>query len=220
MSPLPLTPNSNPEVMPSNTATYASSPTSAVTESMNFLSSESVTLGAFNEDNEALVVIYVPKGVVDSFVELKLSVTYSNSVAEVILVDQFGNEITSLAQPMEICLVPNIEGKRTEFCLAFYNESTEEWECEDYSVDKDRQFGLFCGTTDHLTNFALLLHGLSSSSDTKFTMAWISLAFVIAALLCVLVSVILIEVKYRFASFKANKEWEVIDRGTTKLMEK
>jgi len=63
----------------------------------------------------------------------------------------------------------------------------------------------YCGSTDHLTSFALLLSGGSNggggdpcdSDDTDYILAWISLGFVAFAICCIFISLIALEIRFR-----------------------
>ena len=120
---------------------------SVATGNANFLPEEEMSLVILDNNNVVVAVIYVPRQVVQYITELRLSVSYANSIAEIFLLDQFGNEITSLDRPMEICLAPGDHENEKDVCLGYYNEKTKEWMCEDVSVRKETNFGLFCGTT-------------------------------------------------------------------------
>ena len=70
---------------------------------------------------------------------------------------QSGSTVQPIA-PVEICLEVT---SREEACLSFFNENTQEWECEDPCLQYEGN--LACGTTTHFTNFAILLSGGSGS---------------------------------------------------------
>ena len=78
-----------------------------------------------------------------------------------------------LGGSVEICLRSNQRNLRAEeLCLAFIDESLSppEWVCEDETLSEASPL-VFCGTTDHFTNFALLLAGggaRGSSSSTDY----------------------------------------------------
>ena len=67
------------------------------------------------------------------------------------------------AKPVEVCLEQRGEDKSDSLCLGFFNEASDQWECEDPCLEK--KGGLLCGSTDHFTNFALLLSGGSSGAS-------------------------------------------------------
>ncbi len=64
------------------------------------------------------------------------------------------------AKPVEVCLEQRGDDKSDSLCLGFFNDASDQWECEDACLEK--KGGLLCGSTDHFTNFALLLSGGSS----------------------------------------------------------
>jgi len=81
-------------------------------------------------------------------------------IVDVTLVDGSQN----IGGKVEIC----IEASDTstdihEVCLGFLDTKQNRWTCED-SCLQDRD-GLFCGSTRHFTNFALLLEGNSNSEN-------------------------------------------------------
>jgi hypothetical protein len=59
----------------------------------------------------------------------------------------------------------------------------------------------FSGETDHLTMFALLLDvgtdGMSDPCESDYTWSWVTLAVLLFAIYIVVLSAILIEVRYR-----------------------
>ena len=63
---------------------------------------------------------------------------------------------------------------------------------------------------DHLTSFALLLNGANNSNDCSddedYALAWVSLALIIAAIICVCFGVLLIEVKTRIKLHRTKSE--------------
>jgi len=78
---------------------------------------------------------------------------------------------TQLDDEIEICIRSDGNEEKDDLCLGFLNENKNppEWECQDEcledstSQDYGNQESLFCGTSDHLTNFALLLGGSNSN---------------------------------------------------------
>ena len=71
---------------------------------------------------------------------------------------------------------------------------------------------------DHLTSFALLLNGIDGkeaacdSNSGDYTLAWISMALIIAAILIIFVAVVGIEVRYRFLAYKIECRLRMIER--------
>ena len=89
-------------------------------------------------------------------------------------------------------------------CLGFLNRQNK-WVCEDPCLTNKN--GQLCGTTDHFTNFALLLTGANarnknndpcaSSVSTDYVLAYVSLSLVATAICITIISVVLIEIKMR-----------------------
>ena len=85
-------------------------------------------------------------------------------------------------------------------CLGFLNDQGE-WECEDPCLESKGD--QLCGQTTHFTNFALLLGGAAGatgcgSGNFEYTLTYLSVGFIGGALLCILVAMILIEIRFRF----------------------
>ena len=122
------------------------------------------------------------------------------TIIDISIQDSYGNEITELAEPLTICLTE--DKTDDDVCLSFFNVNSGEWECEDKCLT--RELGQYCGSTDHLTSFALLLSGggggsgdpCDSNSD-DYLYAWLSLGFVAGAICCMCFAILLIEFKYR-----------------------
>ena len=85
-------------------------------------------------------------------------------------------------------------------CLGYLDERTGKWECEDPCLEQD-QNGLYCGSTGHLTSFALLLSGGGNNdpcaSGDDYLLAWISLGFICGALCFTFLAAIIIEIRVR-----------------------
>ena len=81
--------------------------------------------------------------------------TIGNTIVDITILDFDGNSISELNGPIKICLAQ--EKTNENICLSFYNTKTEEWECQDKCLSRENN--QYCGTTDHLTSFALLLQG-------------------------------------------------------------
>ena len=150
-----------------------------------------------------------------------------SAVINITLSDGQGNSVTQLDSPLTICLVPsNSTIKSDEACLGFYDVEKGRWKCEDKCLATISSKGLssdtlkenlLCGQTSHLTNFALLLQGNEAKdpcqTDSDNTLAWTSLGMVAGALLLVGLSVLVIEVHYRWKRRQ-------IDRELTKTLSK
>lgn len=83
-----------------------------------------------------------------------------SSVFDIFIVDVYGVQNNFNGQA-EICLDINssneVSLKRS--CLGYFNENTQEWECEDNCLEKNDK-GQFCGNTSHFTAFSILFYGL------------------------------------------------------------
>jgi len=152
----------------------------------------------FGPDGGALLdVIFV------SNVPRSTAVSLGSVILDITLTDSFGNPITELNEPLEIC----IEGDDSDDpCLSFFNTDTRRWECEDECLEVSGS--QVCGKTEHLTSFALLLDGGGGSGGSDdpcnsvtpdYLFAWISLGLVAGAICFVIVAVIAIEIRFRKA---------------------
>lgn len=121
-------------------------------------------------------------------------------ILEVVLSDGFGNEVNTFPEEVELCF--SVEGGTSGKCLGFFDESGGEWKCTDPCLKKKQN--LICGTTDHFTNFAILLTGGEEEcgETTSYVISWLSMAFIIFAILVIAIAVGLIE---RDARKRANK---------------
>jgi len=149
-----------------------------------------------DEDGNPIIVVTIPDGFSED--DYTLSITpQGNGGADITLRDTLNNDISSLPANLEICLTST--SKKEDLCLGYLNEATGRWECEDPCVEQD-QNGLFCGTTGHLTNFALLLSGGKGDpcgSEEDYLIAWISLAFICTAIILTFLAAILVEIRVR-----------------------
>lgn len=66
-------------------------------------------------------------------------------------------------KPATLCLKADVPAESGS-CLGWYDGASKEWKCEDECLEQVSP-SFWCGTTDHFTNFAVLLTG--SSSDSK-----------------------------------------------------
>jgi len=141
-----------------------------------------------------------------------------SSVLDITITDPFGILITSLPDELEICITTGNRDPDDYECLGFFNEQERRWECEDRCLEERRQF--LCGTTDHLTSFALLLGGNNNENECgssgDFVIAWISLAAVVLALLFMLLGILAIEIHIRYKQYKSNHEMEEMTNRITK----
>ena len=148
-----------------------------------------------------------------AFSDMNSNEPIGNSVVDITILDFAGNSLTRLTGSVEICLTEEQTSKNV--CLGFYNTQTGEWECEDKCLTKKND--RYCGKTDHLTSFALLLNGggvnngqCNTSND--YTFAWISMGMIILALFIIFGSVILIELRYQHRNYRRRKVINTIER--------
>ena len=163
--------------------------------------------------------LYIPSELVSGLnvtLNVSLGVQPGNQLAsavlDITLIDSQGSFISQLNAPLIICLPKPLNVKKGEsVCLSYYNEKKGEWLCEDECITS--QNDLFCGETDHLTNFALLLSGGKPDEgdpchpqSQNRTMAWLSLGFVAGAVLIVALSVVVIEIFVRIKKNRLNRD--------------
>ena len=91
-------------------------------------------------------------------------------VFNITLINTYGEE-EQPADSLDICFTIPAGARRNKKtlengCLAFFNETSNEWECEDFCIHYSEESNTLCGTTSHLTLFTVLLD-LSSSSDRE-----------------------------------------------------
>lgn len=129
-----------------------------------------------------------------------------SAVTDITLMSLSQGAITKLNEPLVICLETDEKSavSKKDMCLGYYNEDKSEWECEDRCVkEKDNTF---CGSTGHLTSFALLLGGGGNQrkcdNQMDETIMWTSVGFAAGALVIVALSVVIIEVSVRVRSHK------------------
>ena len=81
-------------------------------------------------------------------------------VFDIFVVDSSGNEVEFDGEA-EICfnVTSNNQVSIKRSCLAYFNEITQEWECEDECLKKNKN-EQFCGTTTHFTAFSVLFYGI------------------------------------------------------------
>ena len=168
-----------------------------------------------NQANTTLVTSYMGGAPSNSFNQQVLSSTVLN----ITLLDGQGNSITQLDSPLTICLaLPNNTKKDKRVCLSYYDERKNDWRCEDdclttvgnnAAAGETKRENLLCGQTSHLTNFALLLKGNDREDPCKSgdnnTLAWISLGMVGGAILFVFLSVVMVEVLFRWRYYKQRR---------------
>lgn len=84
-----------------------------------------------------------------------------------------------------------------------YLDENNEWVCEDECISSDNT-GKYCGTTDHFTSFAILLDGGNGTDDAcgdgdglDKTITYLSIAFIIAAIVIVIIAAIGYDIFFR-----------------------
>ena len=140
-------------------------------------------------------------------------------ILDLSLTDSNGEAVTQLEEPIEICFdAPNNKkGKGGSLCLGFFDVKKNRWQCQDPCLTQ--QNGTFCGQTDHLTSFALLLQGLGNtdpcaSDSSGRVLVWLSLAFVCVAIIAVLVGVVIIEIRHRAIVHRRNQSFSKLGKLT------
>ena len=130
-----------------------------------------------------------------------------NTIIDITIYDRKGNSISKLPDDLKICLKEKKRKDDDDMCLSFFNTKTGEWECEDECLSRENN--QYCGITDHLTSFALLLNGKTSNSncsnEDNYLIPWMSLAFVGLAVILFMVVVIIIELKIRWQRRKLDQ---------------
>jgi len=127
-----------------------------------------------------------------------------------------GKVVTQLSDPIEICLtIANTldAPPQDELCLGYFNVNQQEWVCEDLALSLNAE-GQLCGETGHLTSFALLLGGALGSSGEYFpqsTIAWLSLGFIAGALVVIVISIGVIEVRFKRKMLHEKKVYRNLD---------
>lgn len=133
----------------------------------------SATIGAAGgklESSDGAFALTVPVDVIkkDGTVKAKPGAAdgatpLASSVIDVTLIDENGNTVSQLDNDVEICLRPTPGADTSTSCLGYLNDKNT-WVCEDECLSGNDK-GQLCGSTNHFTNFALLLTGGSGSSD-------------------------------------------------------
>jgi len=157
----------------------------------------SVRIPPEQDDLELTIVVNSPLGTASND-DQRIGV-----VADVTLRDANGNEVTQFDTPLTICLAANQTTDNA--CLSYYDEKRQEWVCEDKCLREEG--GFYCGDTSHLTSFALLLSGGGGNAceDPDYLYSWISLGFIIAALLIMCLAFVAIEISVRMRRIHRRK---------------
>ena len=134
------------------------------------------------------------------------------------IVDSFGNEI-DLPGEVEICLNVTTKDdievgclslfclfvllilKIQKTCLSYFDESTQEWKCEDSCLEKNDQ-GQYCGSTAHFTSFAILLQGKKNDcnkdeDELDQVVGYLSIAGVSMAIIFIIGSIVIYEIYFQ-----------------------
>ena len=131
-----------------------------------------------------------------------------SAILSVTLLNSQGSSITHLDTPLTICLVSSSNNSKDNLCLSYYDEQESRWKCEDECLTTTGKEDSLCGQTGHLTNFALLLSGreermnVCGSISQDRSLSWISLGFVLFAILVVMASSLVIEARIRWRNYK------------------
>lgn len=118
------------------------------------------------------------------------------------LFDSNGNRITTFKDAVQICIQENSADVGKDACLGYWDTEQSRWRCEDPCLESQDNENMWCGETNHFTSFALLLNGNRGSDpcdgDTGYTLAWISLGFIIGAIAIFMIAALAIEVYYQY----------------------
>ena len=202
----PIPPGSSP----SSTLSRGAIPTPFV---VNLVTDQGVTVGS----------VSLPSSVTDSGGQLQANFVSVNStsllpnpggvgavILDLSLTDANGEAVYQLQEPIQICFDAPTDKKGNiggSLCLGFFDERKNRWRCQDPCLEQ--QNGTFCGQTDHLTSFALLLRGGGNtdpckSESTGRVLAWLSLAFICLAIVAVLAGIVIVEIRHRVITIRDN----------------
>ena len=105
-----------------------------------------------------------------------------------------------------------------------YLDENNEWVCEDECISSDNN-GKYCGTTDHFTSFAILLDGGSgtggcgSDDGINEIISYLSLAFIILAIILVAIAGTVYEIYFRsIKAYKRRNMNRLLTRTTSQMM--
>ena len=113
-------------------------------------------------------------------------------------------------------------------CLGYLNERVNppKWECQDSCLSKGKDG--YCGKTNHFTSFAVLLDssggggggkGPCASSGSPYNIyTWLTLAFVLFAILVVTFCILVYEAWCRYKKYKYTRDRSIIERKTSRLL--
>ena len=146
-----------------------------------------------------------------SFVSTQRSDDLGSVLLDLNINDAQGRSIKQLSEPIRICLSEQESRvNKDDACLGYFDTVDRRWKCEDPCLEQEGDS--FCGTTGHLTSFALLLTGGKNDpcgDGDDYTLAWISLGFICAAVLIVLLSLVVVEVRYRLVRLHKSRKTRI-----------
>jgi len=171
--------------------------------------SEEIVVPIVLPSGETIGTIRIPPGVIRappisidlSYVLGVLPSTFGTGsiLIDLTLMDSYGFPLTRLMDDIEICVKqPNVD--RDEACLGYFDLDRQQWICEDPCLK--RSGDAVCGSTGHLTSFAILLGGGPGNndhdpcSDNSFNeiIPWLSLGFICLAVILVITAAVGLEV--------------------------
>ena len=145
-------------------------------------------------------------------------------IIDINLRNEFG-EVTQLGEPLEICL-EQPDGDVDDACLSFFNTETRRWECEDECLEKVGD--QYCGETNHLTSFALLLDGGGgggggddpcNSNEADYIFVWLSLAAVALAICCIILMILIVEIRFRKKQYERTSSFNRMSSRVSQHMQ-
>ena len=154
----------------------------------------------------------------------QLTVPLGSTILDITITNSFGITVTELDEPVEICLTAD-DVDTDDSCLSFFNTDTGQWECEDPCLKQEGN--QYCGSTDHLTSFALLLDGGGNgnngndpcdSDSTDYTLAWISLGLVAGAICCIILAIIALELRFRKKEYTQRRSFKTMASNVSRHM--
>ena len=131
--------------------------TTTVTQGGSTVGTVTVPPGAGGSSSAKTVVLVGPTS--QSTIDMATNPSIVLSVTVEVTLTTTDGDIIQPAQPIEICL-PGTQTKNR--CLGYLDQSKNppQWVCEDNCLSSNGN-GLVCGTTPHLTSFAILFSGTS-----------------------------------------------------------
>lgn len=188
-------------------------------QSVNLITNDGQTAGFLEVPvgfrNGELEVTFI---VNENPIRTQLSNGVSSPVVDITLRSEEGKLIEELNRPLTICLPvnPGVGNGTSKKCLGYFDTKKQKWKCEDCSLKKKSSEGgqsFVCGTTPHLTSFALLLTGKADACGDQpidKVLSWLSLAFVCLAIVIFLISVVLIEIRQQYHLRKLNAQMNLL----------